>query len=87
MFVNHFWTDFFFLITGGIVELNWNMFCDGGKMWEKMDLGSLTGATTQLCPGGAEAELGNISLERIVIFWIFCCEDVFVAPAFEEVAR
>ena len=44
------------------------MFCDGGKMWEKMDLGSLTGATTQLCPGGAEAELGNISLERIVNF-------------------
>ena len=37
-------------------------------MCEKIDLGSLTGVTTQLCPAGAETELGNISLERIVNF-------------------
>ena len=44
---------------------------------------------TQLSPAGAEAELGNISLEKKIvnIVCIFCCEDRVVAIAFEGVAR
>ena len=37
-------------------------------MFEKIDLGSFNWSKTQLCPAGAEAELGSISLERIVNF-------------------